>query len=451
MAEERKKDKKTLEKIATESKNPAIQKIATQAVEKEFEGDEVAQKMIRLAQIMAGIGKGADIDEEQVKQIVREQIETEKISLDNLDSVVRQMIEDKPVKLQLTITTPAGTVQKTVIVSAEIKRPLMQKVLSDVLARNNVYLYGGAGTGKTFSAQVIADTLGWELIEISCNQFTSPLELIGGQTIDGYQEGKVIKAYGNKKGAVLLLDELPKIDPNTAGILNQALARVAEFKPDGTPKSIENGRGQKIERGNVFIMATGNALLNTKDPEYEANFKQDLSLQDRFVGSTYEVFVDVGFEWEHILNKKWAFIAIYLNNLRNLIFKEGFQAKAFVSVRIMQSVQKTYNVYRSIVDTKAKSKTIQEDPDVSYTPAPYPNAISVLSNQNIKTIENSMDEFFSLFNEDQSDKLKADSDYTQFLKTVQEKNRIPMDKLNTPQELKEMDRIVADAKAKHKY
>ncbi|MBW2998223.1 AAA family ATPase [Candidatus Woesearchaeota archaeon] len=44
-----------------------------------------------------------------------------------------------------------------------------------MLARNNVYLYGGAGTGKTYSARTISKLLDWNLITVNCNQFTSAL------------------------------------------------------------------------------------------------------------------------------------------------------------------------------------------------------------------------------------------------------------------------------------
>ena len=36
-----------------------------------------------------------------------------------------------------------------------VSRPLIQKVLSDILARNNVYLYGGVYS-KTYSARTIS-------------------------------------------------------------------------------------------------------------------------------------------------------------------------------------------------------------------------------------------------------------------------------------------------------
>jgi len=452
-----------VEIIGDDDLSPEIKAMGQSILEQEFAGDEVAQKMIRLQQILSGgsgMGAVGAVDEDQVKEIVRETISEDKISESDLDSTLASKINSQP--QQVTINVVEGTIQKQVssTISASDVRPLVQKILSDVEARNNVYLYGGAGTGKTFMAQTIADILDWELIEISCNQFTSPLELVGGQTIDGYQQGKAIRAWGNlnedgtpmaKKGCVLLLDELPKLDPNTAGILNALLSRVSEFNK-GQAKEIQDGRGQKIRRGNLFVMATGNTLLNESNAEYEANFKQDLSLQDRFAGSTYQVFVDVAFEWSNILNEKWAFIFIYLNKLRRAIFDEGFQAKAFVSVRIMQSAQKTYQVYRTIMDAPAGKAqfNVMSDPQTSFTPAVgsdgYTKALSIMQQDKVKTLEDTMKEFFNLFTDEQVDKLKEITDYEGFVRILEEKNRMPLDSLNTPSELEQVQEIIDTAK-----
>ena len=54
-----------------------------------------------------------------------------------------------------------------------------------------------------------------------------------------------------------------------------------------------------------------------------------------------------------------------------------------------------------------------------------------------------MDEFFSLFTEEQRNTLKEESDFDAFLDIVKTKDKIPMDKLNTPSELKEVDRIIS--------
>ena len=441
--------KEKLVDILDDTDNDLIKTLAKDKIAEEFQGDEVAQKMIQLSQLLSMQSMGADIDEDEVRRIVRDEIQTDKITLSDLDDTVKSLFKAQPTTITLNIKQGASTrvVKKTL--SDVESRPLVQKLLSDVLARNNSYLYGGAGTGKTFMANTLKKILDWNLVVINCNQFTSALELIGGQTIDGYQEGKVIRAYGNLnpdgspmgKGCVLLLDELPKIDPNTAGILNSALASVGEFQ-DGEASTIQNAKGDVIQRGDCFIMATGNSLLNTKDAEYEANFKQDLSLQDRFAGSTYEVFVNEQFEWNGILNQQWAFIFIYLTKLRKLIKDEGFTAKAFVSIRLMQSLQKTYNVYRQVIDAKGKVKNFSQMADISFTPLINDGALGVVNSTSVKTVVDSMEEFFSLFSKEQSNILKEKSEYDKWKQIVREKDKFAMDLLNTDEELKEVEDIL---------
>lgn len=131
---------------------------------------------------------------------------------------------------------------------------------------------------------------------------------------------------------------------------------------------------------------------------------------------------------------------------------EGFQAKAFVSVRIMQSAQKTYQVYRSIMDAPAGKAqfNVESDPSTSFTPAMgndgYLKALSILQQDKVKTLEDTMKEFFNLFTEDQSSKLKEVTDYEGFVRTLEEKNRIPLADLNTPSELQEVEEIIKTAK-----
>jgi hypothetical protein len=325
-----------------------------------------------------------------------------KVTKTNLAPDVISFIESKR---QLEIMPLKG-------ITVELKGtvpPLFFKAMSDLQSNNNVYLYGSAGTGKTFIAQMIADALNCTLVTINCNQYTSPLEIIGGQTIEGYQEGKLITAWGNltrseeggvkqgmevsDSGCLLLLDELPKIDPNTAGLLNDALAKL---KSSGKNSRIQNSRGEFFEKKRFYCIATGNSKLNEDSTSYVANFKQDLSLQDRFIGSTYEVFVPVNVEYTIMSEpKSYLFIFNYMNSIRALINSvEGknmnIDSKAFVSIRILQSLKDTWRYWHD------NHKTID----------------------GVKTLKDSMNSFFDLFTPEQVTFLKGKSDYESFSRLI---------------------------------
>jgi hypothetical protein len=246
-----------------------------------------------------------------------------------------------------------------------------------------------------------------------------------GQTIEGYQEGRLTEAWGNidlginprtckpYSGALLLLDELPKLDPNTAGILNDALSKVKDnpekVRDCATGEErlmkpiILNGRGEQIEMKNIFIMGTGNSLLNEADKDYEANFKQDLSLQDRFAGSCYQIYIDYRFELNTIMKNifvqrlnatmDFTFIFNFLAQLRDVIAKNEFTGRAFVSTRLMISFRDTYIAERINM--------------VEANPIPRP-----------KTLQIATESFMSLFTETQQSVISQAVDVNEFYKTV---------------------------------
>jgi MoxR-like ATPase len=415
------------------------------------EGD--AELMAVLNALQAAMkGGGANVSMSEVRKAVNEELAKRKISESDLSPQLLALLNSTR-NVKLTVGKLLG-IQTTKNVSGKtLARPLTQLILSDIIARNNTYLYGGAGTGKTFLAEEIADMLGWTKITLNCNQFTSPLDILGGQTIDGYQEGKLSMAWSNVivsadgkeekvDGCVLILDELPKIDPNTAGILNEALAKVKDFKIDpatgvAIPPTIRNGKNKVLELGNLVVIATGNVALNTIDPDYEANFKQDLSLQDRFIGSTYRVYVDYQFEADSIMNG-FAFIWLFLVKVRESIQNNRGSGQAFVSIRLMTNVKSTYVAYREVKDNIAKQK----------------GKISSDAITNPKTIVESMENFFGLFKPATKEAILNEVDFNQFKRTVEEKNKMPYDPNNpnfdTPQELQMVQQVIADYKAQQK-
>jgi cobaltochelatase CobS len=371
----------------------------------------VANALSQISKILAEaqVSSSATANPEEVERIVKAQLAQAQIGLSNLDDSVKSLLGKVPTNVTLSVITQQGIVTSNVTIDPEfLVRPLTQLLLSDLAANNNAYLYGGAGTGKTYTAVELARLIGWKTIEVNCNQFTSPLDLLGGQTISGYQEGAVTQAWKNDikgekvNGVVLVLDELPKIDPNTAGILNSALAKV---KQSGDRSMITNGRGERFEKQNIFIVATGNVKLNETSEDYEANFKQDLSLQDRFVGSTYPIFVYYNTEVTSTM-KGFLFIWLYMVKLREFIEAKRLQNRAFVSIRIMESMRDTYRVYRDYED-----KLVAGGEKLITNP---------------KTLQQACESFFSLFPTNVVEQMKNDTDYKGFTDIIAEKNRTPL-------------------------
>ena len=250
--------------------------------------DVVSAILATLKQYMES-NAGGGLDSESVRAMINEYLKTQKISLEDLDKSVLDEIK----KNQTIILSLPNFGLKLEVTNAVGDIPNIYPIIDDVLAGNNVYLIGEAGGGKTFTAETVAKLLEREYVIINCSQYTSPTEVVGGQTIDGYQNGKLIDAW--KNGKILILDEMPRLDPNTAGLFNDALAKSTKTKPAADSRiNSTNPKEAPFERNNNFgLIATGNVYPNTPPPpKYKANNQQDLSLLDRFSGSVYETFYD---------------------------------------------------------------------------------------------------------------------------------------------------------------
>ena len=381
----------------------------------------------------------AGVDKKKVEEILTDRFKTLKIGKKNLDSTILDLIGK-------TQTVQIVNWQNVKVKTSDgKKRKIFDIILSDFEAGNNVYLYGGAGTGKTFIAGQISKALNYKLVTLNCNQFTSELNIVGGQTIEGYQEGRLTYAFGNLwdvnevnpntgkpySGALLLLDELPKLDPNTAGVLNDGLSKIKdpiERSESGREimPTITNGRGQVISKKNIFVVATGNSLLNEADVNYEANFKQDLSLQDRFAGSTYELIIDPQYELDNIMSNikvgdeiaSFTFIFNFLFKLRNSIESNNFTSRAFVSQRLMVSMRDTYIAYR-LNEMQGANKISQP-----------------------KTLQIAVKTFLDLFTEQQRSVLDSDVNTKEFYDLVDEKNKLSISELTSDTDKMEAEMLI---------
>lgn len=277
---------------------------------------------------------------EDIAKAVQDSLAQAKITYHQLDTDLQQKLSVAPVLIQYALPG---------ITTTAFKKPEIlsfQYIVDDVLLGNNVLLIGGAGTGKTYLAEILLakKALNRPHLTINCSQWTTPTEIIGGQTMDGYVEGKLIEAWVN--GYILILDELPKIDPNTAGLFNDALAKTKILDA-----VIFNSRRESFNKHKDFgCIATGNIYPINESVTYGANNKQDLSLLDRFSGSVYFIEKNPVIEREVLQNDMiWSIC----DHLRSVI--EELKYEAQLSLRFMQNARDAYLLERERLNSKAKN------------------------------------------------------------------------------------------------
>ena len=136
--------------------------------------------------------------------------------------------------------------------------------------------------------------------------------------------------------------------------------------------------------------------------------------------------------------KGFAFIWIFLVKVREAIVNNRGTGQAFVSLRLMINVKSTYQAYREVESNITKQK----------------GKISSDAITKPKTIEESMETFFSLFKESTKNSILAEVDYDEFKRIVKEKNKMPYnpDNPNFDTSAEEFTalKIIADYKAKQK-
>lgn len=153
-----------------------------------------------------------------------------------------------------------------------------EKLLKLAQARENIFIYGPTGSGKSFIGKQMADVLGLPFYFVSCSQGTSEAALVG-RLLPGqggnfeYWESEFVKAY--ETGGVFLIDEIDAADANVLLVINTALANGRFAVP----------RREKpyAERHPDFVcIAAANTLGTGSDRMYSGRSKLDVSTLSRF-------------------------------------------------------------------------------------------------------------------------------------------------------------------------
>jgi MoxR-like ATPase len=266
----------------------------------------------------------------------------EKITFEDLDVDVQAKLQQTGVTHKVVLAQLPNLLKQADLGTIPANtHPEFIMMLDDLTNGNNIFLVGKKGTGKSHLSRELAKSLRRDSVKINCNQWTSPSELIGGQTIEGYREGALIDAW--KNGKALILDELPKLDPNTAGVLNDALALTQVDVEDSVIFSAEvddKGAKKGYKRHKDFCcIASGNTTGRTVSSSYAANNRQDESLIDRFNGNYYFIDYDRNLEINLVFSKVFEIF----DKIRDILLEEDFEDEV-PTLRVMQNANVIYRL-----------------------------------------------------------------------------------------------------------
>lgn len=177
-----------------------------------------------------------------------------------------------------------------------VQHAQFENLLKVVGADLPVLLVGPAGTGKTYSAEIVAESFGLKFHSISVGSQTSKSDLVGYKDGGGtYHSTEFRKAY--EFGGLFLLDEADAGNSNVLILLNAALSNRYMAFPDGMIRAHDDFR----------IVATANTFGHGASRQYVGRNQLDAATLDRFVTIAWDIddkvesslagTTDVGKKW----------------------------------------------------------------------------------------------------------------------------------------------------------
>lgn len=155
------------------------------------------------------------------------------------------------------------------------RHPVFAKVLAALSVRENVYLVGPAGSGKTTIATQAAEALG--LPFYSTGAVGMAYQLQGFINPEGkYMETDLYRAYVN--GGVFLFDEVDASSAQALLAFNAILANEVAAFPCGTVK----------KHPDFVVIAAANTFGNGADAQYVGRNQLDAAFLDRFMFVTMD-------------------------------------------------------------------------------------------------------------------------------------------------------------------
>lgn len=285
-----------------------------------------------LAMALAGMQSKPTLDAEAVRGIVQPMLDA------HAPKVLQFVVPDRP--------APSEHIE-----SAHAKLP-EAVVLAQVLRL--VWLCGPAGSGKTTLAEQIAKSLTLPFGSLSCTAGMSEAHLTGRPTLQGgYIPARFVELY--ETGGVFLLDEFDACDPNTALVINSALANGYASVPYRTEK-------QRADRHKDFVcIVATNTWGNGADPQYLGRNGLDLATRDRFAAAKLLIEYDPALELRIMGDKAvLACIAKIRANIANHKLRRTFSTRAvFQLACLMRAGLKPSEAFARYLTDWSETETVK--------------------------------------------------------------------------------------------
>lgn len=221
-------------------------------------------------------------------------------------NVLNRMAKEDPKKVSAVVKKARQNAKK----DGEVYCEKFERIVAKVARGNNVYLYGRAGSGKSHTAEQVAERLGLDFYGQTTIQFAHDVRGYGDAG-GNFQETPFFKAFAH--GGLYFQDEYDRSNSEAAIVLNSALANGwYDFPIVGRVNAHPNFR----------FMAAGNTLMKGADEEYVTGQIIDASSRDRF-GFFFEV------DYNHTVELKIAGgneeIVAFVEDIREAIKATGIQ------------------------------------------------------------------------------------------------------------------------------
>lgn len=223
-----------------------------------------------------------------------------------VEKVLMKFDDDKKAKAAKAIKKAKKATKK----EGEVYCEGFKKMVRNVRKGYHIYLFGPAGSGKSHTAEQIANELGLDFYGQTTIQFAHDVRGYGDAG-GNFQDTPFFKAFAF--GGLYFQDEYDRSNAEAAIVLNSAFANGwYDFPIIGRVEAHPNFR----------FMAAGNTLMNGQSDEYCTGQQIDASSRDRF-----KTFHEVGYSHEvemKIANGDAETVA-FVEDVRNAIKSTNIQ------------------------------------------------------------------------------------------------------------------------------